>query len=128
MGQYTGPILLCVAGLILMITGFFLHTRAPSEETETATLPPASNYYWEIKIFTYPRYENQTPYFNRRVDKFNKSGLRVENIMEGFVSSEMTSYEDEKQSLIEHTLRFRKAGEDIYFVDQNTGERQKLKY
>jgi len=82
--------------------------------------------YWIIYLDIYPRYDT-TQYFNYMILQHGKyTGLPIRDIMNGFTSSEVTTYGKIKKYLIAHTMSFRKEGEPVYLVG-NTHKKIRIK-
>lgn len=88
--------------------------------------------YWEISLTTkkvnQEHMDSSTAYHFYEVDKFSGfSDMRIDNTYSGFSMSHEGSYEKVKAELIENALKFRKGGEPVYFLDETTGKRIKIK-
>lgn len=85
------------------------------------------NDYWVINIETYPMYDS-IPYYYYQVYQHGRfSGVIIRDIMNGFRTSEGTTYEEIKKYLIKHTLAFCKKNEPVYLINHNTGKKIRIK-
>jgi len=108
--------------LLLIVSIFFISCGVVGQKRD----------YWIITLETSKvnrtHMDSSTAYHFYEVDKYSGfSDRRIDNTMSGYSLSYPNSWEYIKKELIDNAMSFRKTGEPVYFINEKTGKKEKIK-